>query len=170
MRQRKKLAGINSTGYQIVPSAFRGPPAGADSEVASLERRAAALRAKREAWEASFEAEHGEGHRNTLTAMSNLALLLYRKGLIEEATLRMEEVLQAIVDLVPPLGMGTMVASVLPPRPAIAMIAWLVRSEAVMGGPNIAAVGGGGGVRAREHDHEANKEKQEHKRFSSRLW
>ena len=28
--------------------------------MASLERRAAALRAKREAWEASFEAEHGE--------------------------------------------------------------------------------------------------------------
>ena len=43
-----------------MPSAFRVPPAGADSEVASLERRAAALRAKREAWEASFEAEHGE--------------------------------------------------------------------------------------------------------------
>tara|TARA_B100000795_G_scaffold184684_1_gene140201 strand:- start:205 stop:342 length:138 start_codon:yes stop_codon:yes gene_type:complete len=28
--------------------------------VASLERKAAALRAKRRAWEATFEAEHGE--------------------------------------------------------------------------------------------------------------
>ena len=43
-----------------VPSTFRVPPAGADTAVASLERRAAALRAKRKAWEATFEAEHGE--------------------------------------------------------------------------------------------------------------
>ena len=34
---------------------------------------------------------------HTLTSMSNLAVLLYRKGLIEEATLRMEEVLQELV-------------------------------------------------------------------------
>jgi hypothetical protein len=43
-----------------VPSTFRVPLAGADTAVASLERRAAALRAKRKAWEATFEAEHGE--------------------------------------------------------------------------------------------------------------
>jgi len=53
-------ASIGAAAPAAVPSAFRVLPAGADSEVTSLERRAAALRAKREAWEASFEAEHGE--------------------------------------------------------------------------------------------------------------